>query len=1110
MASVSASVYSQNTRLTLKMKNSRIADVFDAIEQQSEFYFFYNRDQFDDNRIVQVEIENKPILEVLDQLFKDEPISYEIVDRNILIKVDKNGFSTSQQKTVRSRVVDAGGAPLPGVSIVIKGTTTGTITDFDGNFVLPNVEADAVLVFSFVGMKTHEIIVANQSSFNIVMEEDAIGIEEVVAVGYGTQAKKDVTGSISKISTEIIEQRPVASVDNVLQGLAPGLNAGTRSNTPGQLSRITIRSIGSLTAGYEPLWVIDGFPTDQRNAQSVNPADIQSIEILKDASSTAIYGSRGANGVIIITTKKGKAGAAKLNVSVNTGIASVPEHARYDVMNAEEYVQFHTEANGGVTPDFIKDYWDGQTDTDWQDEILQTAAFHNYSLSASGGTERVSYLMSGNYTNQDGVIPGQGFEKFSARVSLEYRPNEKITFGINLAPNYSTILESDNATTDGLRGLFSSAYSQAVMLAPIIPVKRSDGTYSVGADIPGFNPLGNPLETVQRYKSTRDIFRFLGGMSLAIEPIDGLVFKSSVSANIGTDKYERIYNAPVDGISRNGYPVVSTLGLRKVQQLGWLNENTVTYKRQIGEHALNVLGGFTLQSDESEHLRSDISGLQIEGPTILSIGNSETLTSSNGITKHTLVSYLGRLNYSYKDRYLVTATVRRDGSSRFGANNRFQTFGSFALGWRLSEESFIKDLGFVDNAKLRASYGATGSNAIPNFIARPSLSPVRQAFGESQVIGIGISSPGNPNLTWETSDQLNIGLDLTLFGGRLDMILDYYNNETSSLILSRNLVASSGFTGFLTNIGSMRNKGVEISANVNVIDKNDFSWWVGGNATYNDQEILDLGGDEEIRNFFGALRRTVGGELQNIHVTRAVGIFRVGQTLADGQLTARSNPQPGDIIYEDLNGDGSISNFLGPDGQNLDGTNLDWVFAFNTKVQYKAFELSALLQGQAGGSILDLYNIQIGAPSSVPRPNVNLSKEFWFNGRYISESQPGDGRTPAAGRFNDGISTVSSLGIQKTDYVRLKNITLSYTIPKSVLSKIGIANARVYTSVENVVTWTDFIGINPDLRFISNGGPSLFGGSRIRGVSDDRELGLTIGVGNPLPRIWTFGLNFDF
>ncbi len=1105
--------YAQKTKVTLDMENTSVFDIIEKIESTTEFRFIYKTRHVDLLRKLSLKVEGEQIGTVLKTMFQNTYTRYKLRGRHIVLrkgrqvplpvkKVPEESLEEqAQEMVITGSVIAENGTPLPGANILEKGTTNGTQADFDGNFSINVTDKNAILVVSYLGYANQEIAVNDQTNIIVTLIEDAAGLEEVVVVGYGTQQKKDVTGSIASIASEAIEQRPVASVEDALSGLAPGLSIGSRSNSPGELSRVTVRAIGSLSAGYEPLWVVDGFPTDQRNVQSINPSDIKSIEILKDASSTAIYGSRGANGVIIITTKSGRTGVSSINVSMKSGISVVPEHARLDVLNAQEYVQFFTEANGGTTPDFIANYWDGVTDTDWQDVILKTGVYQDYGISASGGGEKVSYLLSGNYISQEGVIPVDGFKKYSARIKVEYRPTDRITFGVNLAPNLSTITGSNNGNG------FDNLYGQASLLAPIIPVRNADGSLAFGGDLVGFDaPIANPLETASLFNDTQDIFRLLGGISLAFEPIDGLVLKSTISTNIGSNDAQRTYTPAADGRPRSGFSNISQLNLRKSNQIGWLNENTLAYKRLFGDHAFDVLGGFTLQKDKSEFLVSDVRDLQVQGPTILSLGDSNTLTSSNGVTESALVSYLGRLNYSFKDRYLLTATVRSDGSSRFGADNRYQTFGSFALGWRLSEEAFIQKLAFVNNAKLRGSYGSTGSNAIPDFIAKPSLGPINNSFGGVPVTGVEITSPGNSALTWETSTQLNIGLDLSLFESRFDMVLDYYNNETTSLLLSRNLVPSSGYTGFLTNIGSMRNKGVELSVNAKVVDTEDWEWSVGGNVTNNDQEILDLGGDEEIRNFFGALRRTVGGELQNIHVTEAVGIYREGQVLTADEATASATPTPGDIIYRDVNQDGSVSNFLGEDGQNLEGTNVDWIYGINTNVRYKNLDFSALLSGQAGASLLDLGLIQTNAPSR----NLNFSKVFWYDGRYVSESQPGDGRTPAAGQFNDGIATVSSLGNQKTDYLRLKNITLGYNFPKSILEKVGIANARIYASAENVHTWTDFVGTNPDYRAPSGGGPSLFGGSRIRGVSDDLELGLTAALPVPIPTTWTLGLNFSF
>lgn len=1114
MLQINATTYSQKTRISLDMNDVPLSKVLNRIETISEFKFFVDTQKIDVKFEVNIKADKEKIFDILDKLFLGTDITYEVYNKQILLKkVDvkptKKSISTGPdqsyfetkilQQAITGSISDKDGTPLPGANILEKGTTNGTQADFDGNFSLELENENAVLVISYVGFATKEVGLNGKTDLTITLEESAAGLDEVVVVGYGTQQKKDVTGSISTISAENFEQRPVANVESALQGLSPGINIADRNSRPGELGTVSIRAIGSISAGYEPLWVIDGFPTDQRNAAAINPADIASIDILKDASSTAIYGSRGANGVIIITTKSPRGGRSALNVSITSGVSSIADSARPKVLNSEEYVNFYTEANGGVTPTWINNSWDGVTNTDWRDELYQNALFQNYNISASGGNEKVSYLLSGGYINQGGVIPGEGSDKYSARLKVDYHITDRVKIGLNIAPNITQInLSSPNPQSPGnsfanIGG--SSVIDLAESMPPILPVRRSDGSFSQGNDIAGVN-YANPIELVENYSRTENLFRMLGGMDLTIEPIDGLIIKSTLSANIGSNEVESIYYAPTDG-RRGNLPAESTLAIGQIQTNGWLNENTVNFKWQIGQdHSFDLLAGYTLQKDKSKFITSSVNGLPVTGVKVLSLGNSATLNSRNGLTENTLMSYLGRGNYSFKDRYLITGTVRSDGSSRFGSNNRFKTFGSFALGWRLSEEEFIKNLKVVDNAKIRVSYGTSGSNSIPNYIASASLDPTQWSFGGVAVTGANVGDPGNPDLTWETSTQLDIGLDLGLFKNRFNMVFDYYNNETTSLLLVKNVVPSSGFAGFLTNIGSLRNRGVEVALDARVINNNDFNWTIGGNVTWNQQEILDLGGVDEIRNYFGAVRQFVGGELQNIHLVNAIGIFREGDS-----APAQPNSVPGDIIYEDFNGDGTISNFLGPDGQNLEGTNLDWIYGLNTSLKYKSFELSTLFNGQAGGSIFD-QRLFLGEDG-----RLNIYKEKWYDGRYISESQPGDGVTPrAGGRL--GQRTISTM-IQKTDFFRFKNITLSYDLPETFLDKTGITNARMFFSVENIHTWTKFVGGNPEGRGNSAGGPSLLGGSRISGVDDSRELAVSNLAHLPLPRTFTLGINFS-
>ena len=1100
-----ASVYSQSTKIDLTMEDASFRKISKEIKKKTEFRFLYATDLFTKLPKMSINAHGQTIEEILDQLIVPYGLEYEIEDKTVVIRTSGRQHLQEHEidplAQVSGQVTDAeSGEPIPGVNIVVRGTTTGTVTDNDGNYSLDAPDG-AVLVFSFIGYQTAEVAVGSQSVINIQLEVDVESLEEVVVVGYGTQAKKDVTGSIASIEGSSMEIRPITTVGEGIQGLAAGINFVQRNASPGELGAVSIRGIGSISAGSDPLWVVDGFPTDQRNAASINPLDIESVEILKDASATAIYGSRGANGVIIITTKSAKPGVSRITANLTAGVSSVPESERMEVLNSAEYVQYYTEQNGGVTPDWIAQNWDGTTDTDWQDAIFNTASFQNYAISASGGEEKVSYLLSVNYIDQEGVVTGEGQTKYSARLKTEYRPNNKITISLNLAPNLTDIQRSSpNLTTD-----FSSLQAQAYMLPPILPIRRADGSFTNGDDLDvaggtNFLSIANPLETAQNYSIESALFRFLGGIDIAYEVIEGLTLRSTFSANVNTDRNETLYNSPGP---RFQLPNSSSLVTSQFQTIGWLNENTITYKTSINDHSFDILGGFSLQTERLESVGASVSGLQVQGPRVVSIGDSESLQGFNDNSENALVSYLARVNYSYKDKYLLTGTVRRDGSSRFGVNNLFNTFGSIALGWRLSEEQFMQNIQFISDAKIRGSWGTTGSNDITDAVSRANYNPVRQSFGGNQTFGIGLGNPGNDNLTWETSEQLDIGFDLSMFEGRYNVTFDYFNNETTGLILSKNLVPSTSLGGFLTNIGSLRNKGIELTLNARVVDKGDFEVNIGGNVTTNDQEILDLGGDEEIFNFFGALRRVVGGELQQMRGPIVTGVAREGET-----YPAQPNVNPGQLLYEDANGDNAISNFLGPDGQLFGDTNIDLIYGISGSVRYKNFSLNTLFQGQSGGHVYDFWQIQIQTPFRF----FNLAKEYWFDNRYISESQPGDGRTPsAAGGLNDGIYVVSSYGDQKTDYFRIRNVNLNYDVPSGFTSKHGITDARISLSVENLHTFTNFVGGNPETRRLSAGGPSLNGGgSQISGVGDNRELGLNSPASLPLPRIWTLGISFSF
>lgn len=998
-----------------------------------------------------------------------------------------NISNPTQQIEIKGVVNDVSGQPLLGAAVLEKGTSNGVQTDFDGNYLISVSDANAILVVSYLGFATQEISVNGQSAINITLLEDTSLLDEVVVVGYGTQKREDVTGAYASIKSEDIVKRPIVSAEQALQGKIPGLQIGQPNGSPGELGDIYIRGIKNLSTGTNPLFVIDGFTTeDQRIFQAINPSDIEAIDILKDASATAIYGSRGANGVIIVTTKQGKRGQPRFNVSVIGGVSSVPNYKRPKLLNAAEYVQFYRESytNRGLdfntdAPEFIRN-WDGVTDTDWVDEILQTGTYQNYSISASGANEKSSYLISANYTNQEGVIKGEGFEKFSARLKTDFKPIDQLEIGITLAPNYNIQERAANPNVD------RSLYPIASLAPPTIPVRDSEGVFTNPEDLGG---LINPLEVIQNDRWTTTRFRLISQAYAAYEIIEGLTLQTNIGVTLGNDIFQ-IESRP-SGLNRGNANGIYRQENRN-SLVDWQNENTLTYKKVIGDHSFDAVAGYTLQRTDIDGSEVSANNFILDGPSTLNFAPRDNRNARTSKTATSIESFLGRINYAYKDKYLLTASIRRDGSSRFGSNNKYATFKSGAIGWKFSEESFMENVSVITSGKIRASYGESGNNLINNFEWRPNLAGTNALFGNTVQGGVRNANPGNINLTWETAEQVNIGLDLALFDHKVNITYDYFKNNTSGLLLKRPLLPSTSFADVTENIGSMESWGHELSVNATVVESEDFTLNLGGNVSYNDNEVTNLGDSDNLQNFWGVFKHEVGHEFDQIQTPELIGVAREG----DG-----TGLTPGEPIWRDLNNDGSISNFLGPDSRRQGSPTIHWIYGFNLSAQYKDFELTALLQGQAGQVIQDFYITQIAQGAN----DFNLLKEAHFDGRYIDESNPGNGQVPFAGFHGlpGSPASVSSFGLQKTDYLRIRNVTLNYHLPSSFLDKIGLGTTTIYATVENLYTFTKFKGGNPDSRR-AQGGP--FGGARITGGT---QYGLTTTAYQPLPTTLSLGVNLN-
>jgi TonB-linked SusC/RagA family outer membrane protein len=675
--------------------------------------------------------------------------SYFILSKSLLVIFFFAAGTTLMAQTPVTGVVAAGDSLVDGATVQVKGTTNATQTDATGRFSI-DAASNATLLISHVAYEPMEVKVNNRKTLSIQLTALSGQLGDVVVIGYGTQRRRDVIGAVSSIQGAKIATRPVSTFDQALQGMAPGLQIAQRNSSPGELSTINLRGIGSLSAGFEPLFVVDGFPTDQRNATAINPADIQSIEILKDAAATAIFGSRGANGVIIITTKTGR-GKPQLNVNISAGYAKVNKNDLYDAASGAEYVQYYKEyyTNLGLNIPPAINNWDG-TNTNWQDLIYQTGPFQNYSVSVNGGDQKVSYLFSGNYTHQVGTIIGEGFDKYSARIKVDYRPFDFFSLGVNLAPNFEITKRSSPRESD-----WGSLQSMATLLPPIVPVRNADGSYATFDDVlPGvFQNIGNPLEVAENYKDKTNRSLSLFNTYAQVRIIENLLFKTSIGAGLTYNNGKVFYTAP-PGTAVFTLPATTTLSLNNSQTINWLIENTLNYKKVINtKHSFDLLAGYTSQKVTTETLAGSTNTFDIPGPQTLAFGSSVNRTANNGITGNTLISYLGRMNYSFMDKYIFTGSIRTDGSSRFGPNNRYQTFGSIGLGWRITEEKFMQGQSFIKNAKIRGSYGTTGSNDISDFAHAASLRSVNQSFNGAQVIGVRNQDPGNATLSWKHRDK---------------------------------------------------------------------------------------------------------------------------------------------------------------------------------------------------------------------------------------------------------------------------------------------------------------------------------------------------------------------
>jgi TonB-linked SusC/RagA family outer membrane protein len=923
---VAANSYSQ-TRLSLKFEKETLESVFSKIEANSEFSIFYKNDLIRDTKEVSGDYKNASVNEILDQVLKAENLTYTVKNKLIMI-VPKEGsgeeINLQQQKSVSGKVTDSTGSPLPGVSVVVKGTTTGVITDMDGKYTLPKVPENATLQFSFVGMKSQEIAVGNKTTINVILADETIGIDEVVAIGYGTVRRSDLTGSVSSLNSYQIIQGTATSASRAIQGKSAGVQVTQKSGRPGDDVIIRIRGGNSLSGGNDPLYVIDGFPVDKLGAD-FNPEDIASMEILKDAAATAIYGSRGANGVVLITTKRGKEGKGKVSYHTYYGVQNLRK--KLDLLGKDEYVAMQNEIaqkEGGkiLTPSEIASL----PDNDWQDLAYRNAIMQSYQISGSGGNESARFYSALNYMDQEGILKGSDYNRIALRVNGDIQLNKKLNLKANV--NLSRSIDNNgNFAADG----YGAIPFQAIVMPPTVPILDTNGKYTVFQGTPwgGNNPVGY----AEMEKNVTTQYRVISNVDLNYQIIDDLSLKITAGIdfnNSTNDSYSKI------GIS-NGGPGTGQASKLMSKSYTFINENILNYSKQINkDNRINLMAGYSYQESKFDRISGSASGFvsDIFENNLIQSGTSPSPPNST-YNDSKLISYIGRVNYSVMDRYLLTLTGRYDGSSKFGEDNKFAFFPSIALAWRVTEEAFMKDFDLISNFKLRGSMGQAGNQAISPYQTLDRLSTNVPVFGGIRTVGFVASGFSNQGLKWETTTQVDFGFDLGFLENRINIVADYYKKNTTDLLYNATLPPSSGYSSSVRNVGEIENKGFEFEIAYRNL-QGAVKWNPSFNISFNKTVVADLGTDNNGNIIKRIDSPIAGGNWFPLFLGEApfqlYGYELDGIYQTDAEAAAlEPGKKAGDYRTMDLKKDGVIN---GDDQTLLSHLQPNFIFGFNNIINY--------------------------------------------------------------------------------------------------------------------------------------------------------------------------------
>lgn len=1139
VAFLQASAASYGQEVSLNVKNTPVKEVLNQLTRQTGYNFICDADVIKASGSITINVNRAPLGKVLPKCFVKQDVEILFGDNNTVIIKQKQAtpivaaVAAIPPATITGKVTDSQGQPLPGVSVQLKGTKQGTVTTADGGYTIKVPDNNAVLTFSFLGMVTQEVAVGGRTAINITLADAPKGLADVVVVGYGTQSRATVTSSITKVDSKNISNQPVGTPGEALAGLAAGVQVQSDQGAkPGAAPTIRVRGVSSLSSSTEPLYVVDGYPLESAaNFTLINPGDIESLEVLKDAAAAAIYGSRAANGVVLVTTKRGKVGKTAFSFSAYTGTQNVDRYIK--VLKKDQYVQQVKDLSrlrNQTYPSILDGDISNLPDVDWQKAVFRSAPLHNFELNASGGTEKIRYNASAGIFKQTGVLVGTEYSRYTSRLNLDADLVKNVKFGFSISPSYAEQFrqpssgqasgagQNKNDFIIGVPDLVAdinlpSPLNQALTFQPIVPIYTASGDFqqpydrALGLNLSPtavfsasnfYNPLGILSQAINRSRA----FRTLSNAFLEYNPIPSLKLKTFVGATL---ENEQVHGYIPGTMAYSSAPTASKANplLTGIfasdnvrNSFGWVWENTATYDKTIGEHHFNVLGLFSAQK-----FNSTISYVAGVPGTFTTTAVESPLASPNQVGTerfgaNTFVSYAGRLTYDFARKYLFTASVRQDGSSRFGPNNRFAVFPSFSLGWRLGEEKFIKNTLTklsINELKLRGGYGRSGNANIGDFTyVNQILLNKNYASGSSRVFGAQQFGFANPDLTWERNDQTSMGIDLGFLQNKLVFTFDYFVRYSNGMLLDKALPLAVGYaTTYQANLGKLQNKGFEFTANTN-FKFGQVTWTTNLNASTYRTKVLDLGGPaalpgvQAINGWNNVYQVRVGQPLGNMYGYNIIGVFKNAADLAKypNQVTGNNI---GDVIIEDANGDGKVD---GNDMKKLGHGLPDLTYGLTNSLQYKNFDLSILMQGVQGVNIINGNNRQ-----TLTGNNNQNSRADFFNNYYDPKYPDRDvkyGATYSTAAYPG--PALTSQAVENGSYLRVRNITLGYRFTENQLKKLFVKNARIYVTAQNPFLITKYTGYNPEA--------NIMGSNPVTPGVDQGTY--------PVARTLIFGLNFGF